>query len=663
MLDKLGRFNLPEIEEEVLSFWKENQIFQKSIARRLNPGGRKKVRNFVFFEGPPTANGLPGVHHVLARVFKDIILRYKTMRGYVVSRRAGWDTQGLPVEIGVEKELGIKNKQGIEEFGIAKFNQRAKESVWKYKEDWEKMTERIGYWLDFKNAYVTYDNNYQETLWWIFKEIDKRKLLKKSRRVAPYCPRCQTVLSSHELGQPGAYRLTKDPSVFVKLKIKKNEFLLVWTTTPWTLPANAAVAVNPKLTYKKYRAENEYLWSASDLDLEEVDKKKGKDLVGWQYEPLYKNKGPHKVYAASFVSAEEGTGLVHIAPAFGEDDFNLMEGKIKDEDIPVTIDDQGRVNKKDLPGFGKSAKLADKDIIADLEKRKLLYRQEIIEHEYPFCWRCSEPLLYMARSSWFIKMSKLRSDLQKENQKINWIPDYIKDGRFGNWLAEVKDWAISRDRYWGTALPIWECQKCDNVLVVGSLEELKENSISGGLPINLEGELDLHRPYVDEIKLRCSKCRGDMERVKDVADVWFDSGAMPFAQWHYPFENKEVIDSKRINQFPADYICEAVDQTRGWFYTLLAISVLLKREAPYKNVISLGLLVDKRGQKMSKSKGNAVDPWDLINNYGADALRWYFYALNQPGDVKKFNEVDVRKTLNRVLGLLYNSYILIRKGS
>lgn len=832
MLKDLKKFSLPEIEEKVLKFWKENEVFKKSL--RKNEGKKK----FVFYEGPPTANGRPGTHHVLARVFKDIIIRYKTMRGYFVLRRAGWDTQGLPVEIEVEKELGLKSKQDIEKFGIARFNKKCKESVWKYKDEWERLTERIGFWLDFDNAYITYENRYLEKLWWIFKKIDERKLLKKFYKVVPYCMRCQTPLSSHELGQPGAYRLTKDPSVYIKFKLKANEYLLVWTTTPWTLPANVAIAVNPKLTYIKYKVGKEYLWSANSLPdadgAEEVGKMLGRKFVGKSYEPLYKNKGPHKVYAADFVSADEGTGLVHIAPAFGEDDLNLMRGKIKEKDIPVTVDERGRMADK-LPGAGKFIKEADKDILSDLKKRNLLFHKETIKHEYPFCWRCSEPLIYLARLSWFIEMSKLRRDLLKANQKINWVPAHIKEGRFGNWLKEAKDWAISRDRYWGTPLPIWECGKCDEHLVIGGLDDLdkyayrknnyyimrhgqsthnlgekwlsssgkmdkkseltalgieqakesakflkdrkidivfcsplqrtrqtcavvgkevkakvifderlrelrfgifdgKSNSeyhqyfkgnwerlekgppkgeswldlkkrmmeffkeihgkyngkniliIShgdplwwleaiilgltdkealeyvstkglmlktgevkalsvGGRPLNEEGELDFHRPFIDEIILKCPKCEKEMKRVKEIADVWFDSGSMPFASGEYP------------ERFPADYICEAVDQTRGWFYTMLAVSVLLKEGASYKNVISLGLLVDKRGQKMSKTKGNAVDPWDLLDKYGTDALRWYFYTVNQPGDIKKFDEVDVGKVLRRVLMMLYNSYV------
>ncbi|MFH1759004.1 MAG: isoleucine--tRNA ligase [Patescibacteria group bacterium] len=671
MLKNLKQFNLPEIEEKVLKFWERDKVFEQSLKLR------RDNKEFVFYEGPPTANGRPGTHHVLARVYKDIILRYKTMRGFHVARRAGWDTQGLPVEIGVEKELGLKDKNDIEKYGVAKFNKKAKESVWKYKDEWEKLTKRIGFWLSFDNAYVTYENSYLEKLWWVFKQIDKRKLLKKSYKIIPYCPRCQTALSSHELGQPGAYKLVKDPSVYLRLRITKkvkvahpshnategksaDEYLLIWTTTPWTLPANVAVACNPKLDYKRFqisdfrfqnRKEVYYLWSYNEppkvegVEVEDTGEKiKGKEMVSWKYEAMYSNKGSHQVYLAGFVSAEDGMGLVHVAPAFGEDDLELMRGKIDERDIPMTVDDEGRVIDK-LPGAGKFVKDADRDILTDLEKRKILYLEDNIEHEYPFCWRCSSPLIYKARWSWFIEMSKLRKDLDIANQKINWVPDYVKEGRFGNWIKEAKDWAISRDRYWGTPLPIWECTSCNTHLVVGGLEDLKKYAYSGdGQPRNEKGELDLHRPFVDEIYLRCLKCKKKMKRVPEVADVWFDSGAMPFASGEYP------------DRFPADYISEAMDQTRGWFYTLLAISVLMKQKEPFKNVISLGLLVDKNGQKMSKSKGNAVDPWELVNKYGVDAARWYFYSVNQPGDVKKFNEADVGKVLRRVVMTIYHSY-------
>lgn len=836
MLRNLKQFNLPEIEEKVLKFWKESQVFQKSLDLR------KKSKPFRFFEGPPTANGRPGLHHVLARAFKDIVCRYKTMKGYFVSRRAGWDTHGLPVELEIEKKLGLKNKQEIEKFGIAEFNAQAKMSVWTYKSEWEKLTERIGFWLDFDHPYVTYENSYIESLWWVFGEVAKRGLLKKLYKIVPWCPRCQTPLSSHELGQPGAYKLAKDPSVYVKFKLKKNEYLLVWTTTPWTLPANVAVAVNPKLTYTKYKVGDEYLWSystppkAEGKEMEVIEKMAGKRLVGMPYDPLYKNSGEHKVISADFISTEEGTGLVHIAPAFGEDDLRVA-GK---GEIPVTIDDRGMVNNG-LPGAGKFIKEADADISKDLEERGLLYHSGTIEHEYPFCWRCSTPLIYFARNSWFIEMSKLKEEMIAANKKINWIPSHIKEGRFGEWLKDLKDWSISRNRYWGTPIPIWECEKNENHrLFVKSLEDLNKHAYSknnfflvrhcesnhnidgvlaygsengskaskltekgigqaekiastlkknkveviysspfartlqtakiiakatgakivtdkrlselnGGVfndrpigdyyqffkgdlerftktppggenlsdikkrmmdflmeinkensgknvvilshgdplwilecanlglsneemlkapgmntgefreiklpnwPFNKDGELDIHRPFVDEVYLKCPDCAAKMTRIKDVADVWFDSGAMPWAQWHYPFENKKLIDKGK--QFPADYIAEGMDQTRGWFYTLLAVSTLLGKGLPYRNVISFGLLLDKNGQKMSKSKGNVVDPWQIIQKYGSDVARWYFYTVNSPGEPKRFDENDLRKTLNKLFMLAYNSFV------
>ncbi len=899
MLRNLKQFNLPELEEKVLKFWKENKIFDKAL--KLRQGAEK----FRFFEGPPTANGRPGIHHVLSRALKDIILRYKTMRGYFVRRQAGWDTHGLPVEIETENTLGLKQKQDIEKFGIAEFNEKAKALVWKYLDEWERLTDRIGFWLDMKNPYITYANNYIESLWWIFSQIAKRKLLTRSFKVVPWCPRCQTPLSSHELGQPGAYQKVKDPSVYIKFELLKpsfsasrrirtggsagkranKEYLLVWTTTPWTLPSNVAIAVNPQLTYTKYKVGNEYLWSYNPPPVENfevIEKISGKKLIGLGYKPLFNVKGPwlknknfFKVFGADFVETAEGTGLVHIAPAFGEDDMNLIREalkvknyKLKANDIPITINEQGIVQKaclpagRDLPGAGKFAKEADKDILRDLLSRKLLLHHDAIEHDYPFCWRCASPLLYFARFSWFIEMSKLRGELLKNNEKINWIPFHVKDGRFGEWLREVKDWAISRDRYWGTPLPIWQCQKCQAEKAIGSLEDLNkwrysgnkfwilrhgeadhnlkeliaagpengkaisnltrlgiqqieqaakdllkqlgkeklhlivtspylrtktvakivakatktkiavdkrfeeintgifnnrpilehrkffdkpleqftktppggENLIDvkkrmlGGLleldskydgknilivshgdplwvlegavknfsneeilkmnyikpgelrrldlnnwPYNLlTASLDLHRPYIDKIYLKCPECKGKMVRVKEVADVWFDSGAMPFAQFHYPFSceakspclpaGRQKPKAKSLEDcidFPADYIAEAVDQTRGWFYVLLAVSTALELGVPYLNVICHGLVLDKNGQKMSKSKGNVVDPWAMVKKYGADIVRWYFYTVNPPGESKWFDEADLGKMLRKFIMLIYNSFVFL----
>jgi len=858
------QFSLPAIEAQVLKFWDEHRIFEKSLESR-----RKRGKPFRFFEGPPTANGLPGVHHALARAFKDIILRYKTMRGYYVLRRAGWDTHGLPVEIAVEKELGIKHKSEIEKLGIAEFNQRAKLSVWRYKHEWERFTKRIGFWLDFRNPYITYENSYIETLWWMFRQIEERGLLKKLHKVIPWCVRCETPLSNNELAQPGAYQKAKDPSVYVKLLLKETaarkrgrEYLLVWTTTPWTLPANAAVAVNPAVTYTKFKIGDDFIWScnpppktASAPEVVAVEKIAGAKLVGRPYQPLYPARGLsraaneriYRVCAADFVSTDEGTGFVHISPAFGADDFNLIERENRSKSpsarIPIFITVNGSgIVQRGFPGGGKFFKQADRDIIADLKKRGFLYDEGVIEHDYPFCWRCQTPLIYLARLTWFIEMSKLTKDLLAANENTNWIPGHIREGRFGEWIKEGKDWSISRERYWGTPLPIWEGEKCDYRLVAGSFEDLnryrpkKENryflvrhgeaestvenrvdsqlkkarknpltergekraekiaqqlarehinfviaspflrtretayaiakaaglkvtfdkrlaeintgvfdgrnikeyqsyfsnfferftkqppggetlsdvrkrmveffreldqrytgktivvvSHAGPLlvleaavrgihddrietvksmsvgecrefkfpywPFNRGGELDFHRPFVDEIVLRCPECGGRMRRVKEVGDVWFDSGAMPFAQWHYPFEHKEMVD--RRFQFPADYIVEGMDQTRGWFYTLLAISTLLWRGASYRNVISTGLVLDKNGQKMSKSKGNVVDPMATMEKHGADALRWYLYTVNDPGDPKRFDEAELEKVVRRVFLIIWNTYVFL----
>jgi isoleucyl-tRNA synthetase len=865
MLRKLKEFKLPEIEEKVLKFWKENQIFEKSLKIR------EGAKPYNFFEGPPTANGKPGIHHILGRAFKDVMPRYKTMRGFYVARKAGWDTHGLPVEIEVEKELGFKGKQDIEKFGIAEFNEKAKASVWKYKDEWERLTDRVAFWLDMKDPYVTYSNPYIESLWWVLKQIANKKLLVRSFKIVPWCPRCQTPLSSHELAQPGAYKKVSDPSIFIKFKLKgkKNESLLVWTTTPWTLPSNVAVAVNPQLTYTKYRVGKEFVWSYNPppekegVEVEVIEKISGQRLVGLKYEPLYnvaiakKEKSFYSVKAADFISTEDGTGMVHIAPGFGEDDFNLIKKEVKDlaKKAPITIDERG-IMAKGFPGAGKFVKQADKDIILDITERNILYSLGTVEHEYPHCWRCSNPLLYFAKFSWFIEMSKLRDKLLENNQKINWVPDHIKEGRFGEWLREIKDWAISRDRYWGTPLPIWKCEKCEHIEVVGGLEDFNKmrfsennfwilrhgeanhvetGTIASGIegknntshltkqgkeqvegsakklvkqlgkkkidliisspyaraketakiaakmtgakvvvdkrlaeinvgPFNgrlvsdyqaffqnglerflkapvggenltevkkrvmefmidinskysdknilitghgdplwmLEGavknlsnedilklpslniaelrkvefnnypyntitcELDLHKPYVDSVYLKCKKCRSKMSRVKEVADVWFDSGCMPYAQYHYPFnaglkktEELELAKIKENIQFPADYISEGMDQTRGWFYTLLAISTALDLGPSYLNVISFGLILDKKGQKMSKSKGNVVDPWEMINKYGSDIVRWYFYTVNSPGEYKKFDELDLGKAYRRFIAIIFNSFIFL----
>ncbi len=831
MLKGKKNLDLPEIEKKVLDFWEDGRIFEKSLERRKN----KKA--FKFYEGPPYANGKPGIHHVLARVFKDIILRYKAMEGFYVPRRAGWDTHGLPAEIATEKELGIKNKKEIEAYGIDRFNAEAKKGVMKYQREFELMTERIGYWLDLKNAYITYTNPYIEGLWKVFKKISNRGFLKRDYKILSWCPRCETPLASHELAQPGAYKLVKDPSLYVKFKLKNedNTYLLVWTTTPWTLPANMLVAVNPNLVYSKYEINNESVWSGivppGAENARVVETASGKELENKKYEPLFgaDREDVFKVAAADFVSDEEGTGLVHIAPAFGEDDLNLAK-KINLKKFPTTVSDDGRM-AAGFPGAGKPIKEADPEIVGDLEKRGLVYKFDSIEHEYPHCWRCGTPLIYMARHSWFFEVSRLRSELVKANERVNWIPEHIKEGRFGEWIKEAKDWAISRERYWGTPIPVWKCGKCEHEEVIGGIDDLvrlskqptnrcfllrhgesqsnvlnvssaapekfdnpltdkgrkdiesllprlkkekidlifssplkrsKETSeiIAKGLQIDVKyddrlteyrtgvfngqpaeefegffanqeekffkapeqgetltdirarmmnfvrelnenhseknilivghgdplwalqaalkglderfsaeakadlylkpgelrkievrnlpfdrtGKLDLHKPYIDEFKLICPDCGAEMTRTKEVADVWFDSGAMPFAGNYYP------------QYYPADFICEAVDQTRGWFYTLLAVSALLGEKAPYRNVICLGLVLDKNGLKMSKSKGNIVDPWSMIEKYGVDPIRWYFYTVNDPGEPKRFDEADLGKALRQFFFIIFNVF-------
>jgi isoleucyl-tRNA synthetase len=848
-------WNLPKIEEKVLKFWKENGVFQKSLANR------KGKKTFVFYEGPPTANGRPGIHHVLSRSFKDVILRYRTMKGFFVPRKAGWDTHGLPVEIEVEKALGLKSKKEIEKYGIAEFNQKCQESVWKYKEEWERLTERMGFWLDMEHPYVTYKTPYIESLWWVMKQFFGKKLLYKGHKVLPWCPRCGTSLSSHELGQPGAYKEVRDNSVYVKFKVKgkPNVFILSWTTTPWTLPGNVALAVGEDMDYAEVKIKDSaeiYILAKERLSVLEpgsydvVRETKGKDLVGAEYEPLFKItelKTPksYKVYAADFVTTEDGTGVVHTAVMYGEDDYEL--GKAVGLPQKHTVGEDGKF-LKNVPGLAglyvKDAE-TEKKIFEHLEKNGNLLKVEPYEHEYPHCWRCGTALIYYARSSWFAAVNKVRKKLIQNNQGINWVPEHVKNGRFGEWLKEEKDWNFSRERYWGTPLPIWECAKCGETEAVGGLEELQkkwgqksknsylvlrhgeaENNVldinsdaldhyhltpkgkkqveavgkklkkekisvmvssdilraketaeivsenlgtkiiydkrlrevktgalsgrpaaeyhklfsadslfkgtpPGGeslidvrtrvwdlvqdlekkykgkkillvghdhvlgmaiqaieglteeetlarserknertqflkngeyqnldfriLPRNTSGEVDLHRPYIDEASWKCKKCAGKMERVKELADVWFDSGSVPFGQAHYPFENKASIDGGKF--FPADYISEAMDQTRGWFYTLLAVSTLLGLEAPYKNVISLGLIHDKNGQKMSKTKGNVVDPWQMAEKYGMDAVRWYFYTATPPGEPKNFDEVEIQKSLRKFHMLLWNSLV------
>ncbi len=653
--------NLPSIEKETLEFWRKESIFKKSLERTKN-GPR-----FVFYEGPPFANGLPGIHHLLTRAFKDVILRYKTMQGFYVERKAGWDTHGLPTEMEAEKKLNIRFKKEIEQMGIEKFIEESRRSVFTYKKEWEEFSERIGFWLDFDHAYITCDNSYIETLWWILKQIWQKGFLYQDYKVVPYCPRCGTSLSSHEVAQ--GYKKIKEPAITARFELvdEPETYFLAWTTTPWTLPANVALAVNPEIDYVKFSLNNHpefpqgvYIVSEKkfndykndiknkktpEAEFKIIDKFKGSQLIGKKYKPLYKNEAPYKVVGAGFVSVEEGTGIVHIAPAFGEDDMSV--GKENNLPVLMTVDEDGKF----IDGIGEwkgiFVKNADPLIIDNLRKRELLFQEEMYEHDYPFCWRCKTPLLYYAKNSWFINVSRVREQMIKNNETVNWVPPHIKKGRFGEWLNEIKDWNLSRERYWGTPLPVWECEKCKKRVCVGSVRELEEKS---GQKMN---NIDLHRPFVDNVVLKC-ECGGLMKRVPEVIDCWFDSGSMPFAQWHYPFENKDKIDNGEF--FPADFIAEGMDQTRGWFYTLLAISTLLGKGAPYKNVISLGLILDANGQKMSKSRGNIIVPKEVVEKFGADCARLYFYTINKAGEAKKFDFKEVQSLYRKFFITLVNSY-------
>lgn len=652
-LKEKRKFEFPAIEEEILEFWEKEDVFQKSLAKT------KDKKRFIFFEGPPTANGKPGIHHVLARVYKDITLRYKTMQGFFVERKAGWDTHGLPVELQVEKSLDISGKSEIEKYGVEKFNQKCKESVWQYKKDWEQMTRKIGFWLDLDNPYITYENNYIESLWWIVKQAWDKELLYQGHKVVPHCPRCGTALSSHEVAL--GYKEVEENSVFIKFKVlgEKNLYILSWTTTPWTLPGNVALAVGKDIDYLRIKIKKEEYIVAKEIaekmfeDFKIVEEMTGKDLVGQEYEPLFNieklhTETSHKVYDAKFVNTKEGTGVVHIAVMYGEDDYQLGEK----ENLPKhhTVDEDGNFTDE-VPGFGGQFvkdKEVEKDIVKYLDDKNLLLREERYKHDYPFCWRCETPLLYYAKDSWFIKMSSLKEKLIANNQEINWVPSYIKNGRFGEWLNELKDWAISRERYWGTPLPIWVAEDGDKICI-GSIDELKTLAKD---PSKIGDDFDMHRPYIDEIIL--TKDGKEYKRVKEVMDAWFDSGAMPFAQWHYPFENKERIDEGI--SFPADFIAEAIDQTRGWFYTLQAVSALLDKGVPYKNVICLNLILDNKGKKMSKSKGNVVDPFEMIDKYGADTLRWHLLTMNQPGDTKLFDEKNLADIIKKNWMILSNVF-------
>ena len=685
-----ARVSFPALEEEILERWREQGIFRRSVEER------PAERLFAFYEGPPTANGTPGVHHVLARVFKDLIPRYKTMRGFRAPRKGGWDTHGLPVELEVERELGLRSKREIEEYGVAEFNRKCRESVFGYVADWERMTERIGFWIDTAEAYVTYSNAYIETAWWIFHRLWDRDLIFRDYRVTPHCPRCGTSLSSHEVAL-GYREDTEDPSVTVLFEVKRDganasadtplrledgvpTYVAAWTTTPWTLPGNTALAVSPGAEYALVEVEERRLIVAEDRrravlpDVEDgavLARFRGSALVGLEYEPLFESRAwegvetlafveghtqhvdvsaapARRVVAAEFVATNDGTGVVHIAPAFGEEDYALgrAEGLMFLE--PVALDGTfvgGQFG-------GRFVKEADAAIIEDLAARGLLLASATIRHTYPFCWRCETPVLYYAKPSWYIRTTAVRDALVANNQRIHWVPGHVRDGRFGEWLEGNVDWALSRERYWGTPLPFWGCEGCQRVDCIGSYAELVDR---GGLDGPPE---DPHRPYIDEVTLRCPDCGATMRRTPEVADAWFDSGAMPYAQWHYPFEGEQAF----AEQFPADFICEAVDQTRGWFYTLHALATLLHRteDVPegisYRNVISLGLIEDAEGRKMSKSRGNIVDHWEVIEAYGADALRWYMYTAAPPGNARRFSPELVGEAQRRVLSTLWNTY-------
>lgn len=640
--------NFKERELEVLKYWKDNDIFEKSIKNR--EGGP----TFTFYDGPPTANGRPHIGHILTRVIKDIIPRYKTMKGYKVLRKAGWDTHGLPVELEVEKLLGIDGKPQIEKYGVEPFIQKCKQSVWTYKQEWEKMSDRVGYWADMENPYITYDNNYIESVWWSLKQIWDKDLLYKGHKIVPYCPRCGTALSSHEVAQ--GYKDVKEPSIYVKFQVKDQPgvYLLAWTTTPWTLPSNVALAVNPDETYVKVKCQDEVYILAEALaapvlekEFEVLEKCKGKDLIGIDYEPLFDFVTPKKrayyVVAADYVTLTDGTGIVHTAPAFGEDDART--GRNNDLPFVQPVSEQGTFVDSVTPWKGVFVKDADKDIIKHLKERNLLLKVLDYEHSYPFCWRCDTPLLYYARDTWFIKTTEIRDKLIANNKKINWYPESIGEGRFGNFLENNVDWGLSRERYWGTPLPIWECE-CGHRHAIGSIQELRE--MGEDVPENIE----LHKPYIDNVFLKCPKCQGKMKRVQEVIDCWYDSGSMPFAQWHYPFENKEVFN----DNYPADFISEALDQTRGWFYVLHTISTLLFDKPAFKNVIVLGLVQDKEGQKMSKHKGNVVDPWTVLDKQGADAVRWYFYTTSAPWLPSRFYDDAVSEAQRKFMGTLWNTY-------
>jgi isoleucyl-tRNA synthetase len=645
------KYSPKDVEQRILQYWKEQKTFQESITQRQG------APRYVFLEGPPTANGMPHPGHILTRVMKDLILRYQTMNGHCILRKAGWDTHGLPVEIEVEKKLGLKNKTDIEKYGVAKFNEECRKSVFKYEHAWVEMTERIGFWLDMDHPYITLKNEYIECVWWSLKQAFDKGLLYKGHKVVPYCPRCGTALSQHEISQ--GYKTVEEPSIFVKFKIKgEDAYFLAWTTTPWTLISNVALAVHPTQTYLKVRYHGQIMIFAEERaavllkgqEYEVLDSFPGKNLEFKEYEPLFCFTKPDRkawyVVLADFVTMEDGTGIVHIAPAFGEDDYAV--GRKYNLPVVQLVNLNGTFPPEVTPWCGQFVKAADPFIIAELEKAGVLEGTKLYSHEYPFCWRCDSPLLYYAMESWFIAMSKVQESLVRNNNKIAWYPPHLKEGRFGDFIKDVKDWALSRDRYWGTPLPIWICdnKSCRHTICVGSVSELR------GLSKNFPEHYDLHKPFVDDLHLTCPSCQGHMTRESDVIDCWYDSGSAFFAQWHYPFDNKTEFTAN----YPVDFISEALDQTRGWFYSLLAISTFLFDNTPYKTCLTLGLVLDKDNQKMSKSKKNYVDPTLILDHEGADALRWYLFSANAPWMSTRFYEEAVRETLGKFILTLWNSY-------
>ena len=642
-----SQLNIPELEKQILEFWEKDHTFEKSVKSR-DPN-----KPFVFYEGPPTANGRPGIHHVISRTIKDFVCRFKTMQGFRVERKAGWDTHGLPVEIEIEKELGIDGKEQILEYGVEKFNQKCKENVFKYKNEWDEMTRRIGYWVDLEHPYITYKNEYIETVWWVLDQFFKKGLMYEGHKIVPYCPRCETALSSHEVSL--GYKEVSDPSVYVRMKAKdeENTYFLVWTTTPWTLISNVALAINPDVDYVKIRQNGQILilaeprLSVIDGEYEILERLKGSDLAGKSYEPIFTFLKPKEkayyVIEADFVTTEDGTGIVHIAPAFGEDDYRV--GQKYGLPTLQPVDKSGCFTEKVTPFAGKFVKAADPEIIENLRERGILYKSEVVTHSYPHCWRCGTPLLYYAKKSWYIRTTAHKDRLIENNKKIRWIPKEVGEGRFGEWLSNNVDWSLSRDRFWGTPLNIWKCEKCGHVDSIGNVEELLKRSGN-------ETIADLHKPYIDEVTFTCPKCGGIMKREPEVIDVWFDSGSMPYAQWHYPFENQEEFQ----RNFPADFISEGIDQTRGWFYSLLAISTLLFDQPAYKTVLSIELILDREGQKMSKSKGNTVDPFEVLERNGADPLRWYLLTVSPPWTPTRFDPDGVLDVQKKFFGTLVNVY-------